>query len=65
MNALLLKLHIKLQDLVSCEESQDLVEYALVVALVAFGATACMKVLAMGLDAAFHGISTNLGSYVI
>jgi len=57
-------LHIKLHDLVSCEEGQDLVECALVVALVVFGATASMKVLAIGLDAAFHGISTNLGSYV-
>ena len=65
MNALLLKLHIKLHDLVRSEEDQDLVELALVAALVAFGATACMKVLAIGLDSAFHGISTNLGSYDI
>jgi len=65
MNASLLKLHIKLHDLVSCDGGQDLVEYALVAALVAFGATACLKVLAIAFDSAFHGISTNLGSYVI
>lgn len=33
LNTLLLKLHIKLQDLTSREEGQDMVEYALVCAL--------------------------------
>jgi pilus assembly protein Flp/PilA len=40
------------------------VEYALVVALIAFGATAGMKALATGLDTGFDGISSKLGSYV-
>jgi pilus assembly protein Flp/PilA len=65
MNASLFTLRIKLHDLVSCEEGQDLVELALVAALVAFGATACLKVLAIGVNSAFHGISANLGSYDI
>jgi pilus assembly protein Flp/PilA len=64
MNTMLLKLYVKFQDLVSREEGQDLVEYALVVALIAFGATAGMKALATGLNAAFQGISTTLGSYI-
>jgi pilus assembly protein Flp/PilA len=64
MNTLLLKLYIKFQDLASKEEGQDLVEYALVVALIAFGATAGMKTLSGGLNTAFRGISTTLGSYV-
>ena len=64
MNTLFLKLLIKFQDFASRQEGQDLVEYALVVALVAFGATAGMKALATGLNAAFKGISTTLGSYV-
>ncbi|MGA2534669.1 MAG: Flp family type IVb pilin [Terracidiphilus sp.] len=64
MNKMLLKLYVKLQDLASREEGQDLVEYALVVALIAFGATAGMKSLATGLNTAFQGISTTLGSYV-
>jgi pilus assembly protein Flp/PilA len=64
MNTLLLKLLIQLQDLTSREEGQDLVEYALVVALIAFGATAGMKNLATGLNAAFKGISSTLGSYI-
>ena len=62
MNTMLLKLFVKLQDLASREEGQDLVEYALVVALIAFGATAGMKSLATGLNTAFIGISTTLSS---
>jgi pilus assembly protein Flp/PilA len=64
MNNILLKVYVKFQDLASREEGQDLVEYALVVALIAFGATAGMKALATGLNTAFQGISTTLGSYV-
>ena len=63
MNTMLLKVYIKFQDLSSREEGQDLVEYALVVALIAFGATAGMKALAGGLNTAFGNISTTLGSY--
>jgi pilus assembly protein Flp/PilA len=51
-------------DLIRKEAGQDLVEYALVVALIAFGATAGMKSLATGLNNAYKGISTTLGSYV-
>jgi len=58
------KLYTKLYFLIGSEEGQDLVEYALVVALIAFGATAGMKSLAAGLAKAFQGISTTLGSYV-
>jgi pilus assembly protein Flp/PilA len=62
MNTMLLKLYVKLQDLMSREEGQDLVEYALVVALVAFGATAGMKTLATGLNNAFLSISSTLAA---
>jgi pilus assembly protein Flp/PilA len=64
MNILLIKLHVMLQDLISREDGQDLVEYALVVALIAFGATAGMKALAGGLNTGFTEVSTKLGSYV-
>ena len=64
MNTLLLKLLIKFQNFRSREEGQDMVEYALVVALIAFGAAAGMKALATALNTAFKGISTTLGSYV-
>ena len=63
MNNTLLKLYIKMQNLLSQDEGQDLVEYALVVALIAFGATAGMSQLATGLNTAFGHISTTLGTY--
>jgi pilus assembly protein Flp/PilA len=64
MHTTLLKLYVKFQALANREEGQDLVEYALVVALIAFGATTGMKALATGLNTAFQAISTSLGSYV-
>jgi Flp pilus assembly pilin Flp len=63
MNNVLIKIHMKLQDLASREEGQDMVEYALAVGLICFGATAATKFLAAGLTSAFTGISTTLGSY--
>lgn len=60
MNHLLLKLGIKLQKLTNHEEGQDMVEYALVVALIAFGATAGMSSLASGFNQAFVNVSTQL-----
>ena len=60
MYGVLLKLYMKFQDLMSREDGQDLVEYALVVALIAFGAVAGMGVLATGLNNAFKTISTTL-----
>jgi len=64
MNDLLIKLYVKFQDLASREEGQDLVEYALVVALIAFGATAGMKSLATGINTAFTNISTALSTNI-
>jgi pilus assembly protein Flp/PilA len=60
MNNMLLKLYVKFQDLKNNEEGQDLVEYALVVALIAFGATAGMSTLATGINSAFNTISSKL-----
>ncbi|MGO9316372.1 MAG: Flp family type IVb pilin [Terracidiphilus sp.] len=62
MNTMLLKMYVKLQDLVSREEGQDLVEYALVVALIALGATASMKALATSISSAFASISTTFAN---
>jgi pilus assembly protein Flp/PilA len=64
MNNLLLNLYVKFQNLASSEEGQDLVEYALVVALIAFGATAGMSALAKGVNAAFNAVSSNLSSAI-
>jgi len=54
----------KLQHFLADDLGQDMVEYALVVALIAFAATAGMKDLAGGVSKAFDNISTNLSSYV-
>ena len=62
MYSVLLKLYVKLQNLLSREEGQDLVEYALIVALIAFGAITGMGYLAKGLNNAFSTISTTLAS---
>lgn len=59
VNNLILKLLIKFKDLAQRDEGQDLVEYALVVALIAFGATAGMGALAGGINNAFNTISTT------
>ena len=43
-------------------EGQDLVEYALVVALIAFGAVAAMQGLATEINSAFNTVSNDLGT---
>jgi pilus assembly protein Flp/PilA len=53
-----------LQRLHSDEEGQGLVEYLLILALVAFAATAGMGALASGLNSAFTMVSSILGSYI-
>jgi len=62
MNDLLLTFYVKFQNLASSEEGQDLVEYALVVAMIAFGATAGMGKLASGINTAFSNVSSKLVS---
>jgi pilus assembly protein Flp/PilA len=51
-------------QLIEDEQGQDLVEYALVVALIAFGAIAGMGYLAKGINHAFSGIATTLTANV-
>jgi len=58
MSTLALKGYLRF--LLTGEEGQDLVEYALVVALIAFGAIAGMSQLAVGINNAFSGIATTL-----
>lgn len=57
-------LYLFVRNLLAREEGQDLVEYALVVALIAFGAIAGMGFLATGINNAFSGIATTLTSSV-
>jgi Flp pilus assembly pilin Flp len=56
-------LYFRLQDLARGESGQDLVEYSLAVAMIAFAATAGMGSVANGINTAFSGISSSLGGY--
>jgi pilus assembly protein Flp/PilA len=60
MDKLIATLYFTSRSFVVREEGQDLVEYALVVALIAFGAIAGMSQLATGINNAFSSIATTL-----
>ncbi|MEO5926640.1 MAG: Flp family type IVb pilin [Bryobacteraceae bacterium] len=62
MKNVLHTLYAKYQILMH-EDGQDLVEYALVVALIAFAATAGMNTLATNINLAFTNIGTRLSGY--
>ena len=64
MNDLMIKMYVKLMSAMAREEGQDLVEYALVVALIAFGAITGMGYLATGLNNAFSQIAVTLTTNV-
>jgi pilus assembly protein Flp/PilA len=64
MKEKLLKLSVKMQVLLMREDGQDLIEYALVVALIGFAATAGMSTLATDINSAFTNIGTTLGTYI-
>jgi pilus assembly protein Flp/PilA len=62
-----LKLYMKMRNLTDAflgdESGQDLVEYALVLALIALAATASMKTLATTIGTAFTSVGTKLTTY--
>ena len=62
-----LKLYMKMQNLkdavIGNQSGQDLIEYALVVALIALAATAGMSTIATKLNAAFTSVGTKLTTY--
>lgn len=62
MNAMLLKLVVKTQDLMSREDGQDLVEYSLILALVASAIVAAGSRLTSGITVVFTSISSSFGS---
>jgi pilus assembly protein Flp/PilA len=64
MKVLLSNLYLQAQTILERQEGQDLVEYALVVALIAFGAITGMGFLATGINNAFSGIATVLTTNV-
>ncbi len=60
----LLLLSVKLQDFLTREEGQDLVEYALVVALIGFAAIVGMGKLSNSINNAFSTIGSKLETSV-
>ncbi len=64
MKDTLLMLSAKIQNRLMSEEGQDLIEYALVVALIAFAATAGMSTLATKINTTFTNIGTQLTSSI-
>jgi len=53
-----------LNNLLRDESGQDLIEYALVAALIALGAIAGMHSTATGISKAFSSVSSDLGSAI-
>jgi len=64
MNSILLMLASKVRALISREEGQDLVEYALLLALVSLAAVAGLNGLAASISGVFSSISSTLGASV-
>jgi len=60
MNNLFLAMYVKFQNLVSREEGQDLVEYALLVCLIALAAITGVNNVATAVTKVFSNISASL-----
>jgi len=63
MRDAVLKVCIAVRNLRHNEDGQDLIEYALVVALIAFAAVAGMNTVASNINTAFTNIGTKLSTY--
>jgi Flp pilus assembly pilin Flp len=62
MNTMLLKLYVKFQDLKNREEGQDLIEYALLAALLSLGLVAGIGTVVTALNGVYARIVTALGA---
>lgn len=60
MHDMILNLYVKLQNLTSSEEGQDLVEYALVVCLISLASIVGVNQVASAVTAVFSNISNSL-----
>lgn len=60
MNKLFLGLYVRYQILLNSEDGQDLVEYALLVALIALAAVTGVKEVASAVNTSFSKVSTTL-----
>lgn len=62
MRDLLTKMYVKLQIL-TADQGQDLIEYSLVGALIAFGAIVGMQNVADNIETAFNSMGSKLVNY--
>jgi pilus assembly protein Flp/PilA len=60
MNNMILAVYVKLQTLMAREEGQDLVEYALLVCLIALAAITGVSKVAGAVNSVFSNISSSL-----
>lgn len=60
MNKLFVKLHVRFKELLSGDEGQDLVEYALLVSLIAVAAIVFLPALTTAVSAAFTAVEADL-----
>jgi pilus assembly protein Flp/PilA len=63
MRSVLTKLYVTVQSFLADESGQDLIEYALVVALIGFAAIAGMNTVANNINTAFGNIGAKLTTY--
>jgi pilus assembly protein Flp/PilA len=59
---MLLKMYVKLQELMNREEGQDLVEYAMLIALIALVLVASVGKVASAISTIFINVETGIGS---
>ena len=64
MTSVLQKLHAKLSFLLTSKAAKDLIEYVLVLVLIALGAVTSMNAFLGILTKAFQGFSAALGNYI-
>ena len=62
MNNLILKAFVNMQSLMACEEGQDLVEYALLLGLVALACVVILSAIGAQINTLFTAINTTLGT---
>jgi pilus assembly protein Flp/PilA len=64
MQNLIVGLGLSLRRILTDESAQDLVEYSLIIAVMAFGAVAGMQSLASGVNVAFNSLSSVMHSTI-
>lgn len=62
MKNLMLKAYVNMQTLMACEEGQDLVEYALLLGLIALACTVVLGAIGNQINSIFEKISSNLAT---